>query len=351
MKRILCSLIFVSLQFCIRVFAQSDFSNSIQILTPPIVFVGDVAEIKYVFKTDSDSVFTDNFGTDDFYYDLQTDSSIFDSLSEQLEIIKIYFEKKNDEYTLSISFVAWQIGKIDFPPFDIAALLKSSFSTQPSQNIKIISRVIDLKPIFIDSIVEKTETQDFRPPASPLAIPGTTMIFAIFICAAVLIFAGLFFFCLKFFSIVAFFKKKNSNRYNAKLCKIAKKKLKNLRKKINSADSDFFDADFCREIEKILRDFLEKRFSESFSSISVSAMFSEFENLCGGKLSDFQIDSVEKITQIFNRCDYIRFARDSLDSKRNPRSVYSANLSFSEKNMLLENTQNVIFAVNSADSD
>ncbi|MBQ6780799.1 MAG: hypothetical protein IJP62_06160 [Treponema sp.] len=285
MKRL--HLCFFGLLVLISPLCAASPDDSVQIFMPEKPCIGDTAELRYIFHTDSNLM-----ENEETHKNLPVDMPVFASQSEQCTVLSATLDRFDSEYTLSLSLIGWKAGQIDFAPFILQDYL------------------IDLNPIEIQSVVEKTGASSFRPPAPPLVVPGTTAILAILGVVFILL-LGLAVFALFHIPAIAdFFTKSREERRIKKNMRIALKKLRTLAAKTDSLD----DTRFCAVIQHILREYLSKRFCHDFAPVNSADLYAVFEEICGGELSKEQEDSVQRIMYLFNRTDYIRYAHAALDA-------------------------------------
>ena len=137
---------------------------------------------------------------------------------------------------------------------------------------------------------------------------------------------------IKNFSDFAYFFKRWRNK------RIALRSLK----KILKASLKLSDQDFAGEIEKAMRNYLVHRFDEAFASLTTNKFVLHFYELTGDTLSLGQSISVENLTNLFVRLDYIRFAKDSIDSMRLPENQYKAAFDTGERERTVKSLQEII---------
>lgn len=293
-----------------------------QSLLPMEVFVGDQAELRYSFRSA-----VDFFPNADLVMEEKIDISKFPfrNLYNSLTIKSAYFSRNDMEYVISLQIVPWRPGIIEFPPFDLFSVL----SLSDKDKNKNISYSILFEPIEIKSIVEKTNLRDMQPPAPPFIIPGTTYVLFALLLAALIVFALLLRALIKFGDIRRWFKHMSIRRAYRKNSAIAIKKIKRLfrNKKIS-------DIDFCAGLQNITRAYLDFRFDYPFKSASAHAIRDGFSKICLGDIPDSIAYSVEDLTSMFIRTDYIRYAHDSIDSQLYPPAEHQAKLANYERKSL-----------------
>ncbi|QTQ11057.1 hypothetical protein HRI96_01940 [Treponema parvum] len=296
--------------FKICLFCQAQSFQASQTISPREIFIGDTAEISYTFY--SPAAFPID-GKDSVPVYFEEKEFITDSYT----ILGGNLSRSGNQYTLTFSFIPWRTGKIDIPPFDLLTVLDNNYS----------GFIVDLSPVFVSSITEKTGRRVLQSPAPPILIPGT--IYAIYA-------AGIFFllvfivlvwvlFNLQrvagwFSSLILFF----GYMQNARL---ARRALRRLSK--NEKDTD--DYVFCETMENILRKYLAYRFDKIFLSLTSDRIEAFFYELFAGDIPLSYSVRIENLETLFRRMDYIRYARGSLDSMRLPVSEYTTTLSEDER--------------------
>lgn len=293
-----------------------------QSLLPLEVFVGDQAELRYSFRSA-----VDFFPNADLVMEEQIDINKFPfrNLNSALTIKSAYFSRNDMEYVISLQIVPWRPGIIEFPPFDLFSVL----SLSDKDKNKNISYSILFEPIEIKSIIEKTNLHDVQPPAPPFIIPGTTYALFAILLAALIIFALLLRALIKFGDIRRWLKHLSIRQAYKKNSTTAIKKIKRLfrNKKIS-------DIDFCAALQNISRSYLEFRFNYPFKSASARGIREGFNKICLGDIPDSIAYSVEDLTSMFIRTDYIRYAHDSIDSQLYPPAEHQAKLANYERKSL-----------------
>ncbi|MBR5966556.1 MAG: hypothetical protein IK015_10625 [Treponema sp.] len=293
-----------------------------QSLIPLEVFVGDQAELRYAFRSA-----VDFFPNADLVMEEEIDTSKFPfrNLYNSLTIKSAHFSRNDMEYVISLQIIPWRPGVIEFPSFDLFSILSLS---EKDKN-KNISYSILFEPIEIKSIVEKTNLQDMQPPAPPFIIPGTTYALFAILLLALILFALLLRALIKFGDIRRWLKHMSIRQAYKKNSTTAIKKIKRLyrNKKIS-------DIDFCAALQNITRAYLDFRFDYPFKSASARGIREGFNKICLGEIPDSIAYSVEDLTSMFIRTDYIRYAHDSIDSQLYPPAEHQAKLANYERKSL-----------------
>ncbi len=303
------------------VFAQLSDAQTVQVLSPKEVFVGDTAEISYTFYSpiafpmgESDSV------------TIAFPEQFFEGSSYTLKggILR----RMGNQYRLSVMFTPWKAGSLDIPPFDLLTLLAPDASGYE----------IDLAPVIVASLVEKTGKKTIQPPYPPILIPGT--IYVLYFCGIIILILVILLFrillnldsVIRSFSDFSAFINRTKNKCQA---------LRALKKALKSS-SRMSDSEFAEAVEKSMRKYLVQRFDQAFESLTTNKLLLHFYELTGDTLSVGQSISVENLANIFVRLDYIRFAQNSLDSMRLPENQYKAAFDTGEKEHTVKSLQEII---------
>ena len=158
-----------------ELFAQN--SGVVQILMPKTVYTGDRCELKYVFHSDAD-LFSDNItGQVTSFMELNAQWPSFDKFSDKCFIQNVELERSGFEYTLTLSFIPWKAGVIDFAAFDLAGLIR--YTVDPEKPGTGAVFLIDFEPITVNSISEKLGIDSIQPSSGPAVVPGTVWILAV----------------------------------------------------------------------------------------------------------------------------------------------------------------------------
>ncbi len=295
-RRIFLALAFFSMIPC------AVFSENKQLVIPQKVYVGDTVEIKYLFHSDA-NIFSEYLERID-RIELSKDYSFFAEQSDSFAVKNIYIERNGSEYDLSLTIVPWKNGILTIPPFDLTALIRESLKKSAGG----ISFTVKLDSINVHSLLHQKNVTNFMPQSPPLMLPGTTALLAIFSLILVFIMSALVYFASKIPTFAQFIEQ---ILYILSLRHNSRSAIKELNKLLKKGSRITEDKDYAAEIQRIFRSFLRERFSHDFQAVSTGKIYEEFLELFGGELLGFQASAVEKLTEIFFRTDYIRFARDS----------------------------------------
>lgn len=297
----------------------SDF-KAVQTLSPKEIFVGDTAEISYTFY----SPIAFPMGESDFIP--LTFPEAFQS--REFSVTGGCLSRTGNQYRLSISFIPWKVGLIVFPHFDLLTLLNPSFA----------GYIIDLNPVEVASIVEKTGKKTVRPSLPPVLLPGTTYMLYAAAVACLIFFMLVLKLLFNLNGVLNFF---SGMMVASGYARNARRLLRKL-KKLNRAGKKITDADFAGEVENAVRNYLCVRFDPLFLSTPANGIYSLFQEITGETMSDEQCSCAEKIASLFVRMDYIRYARNSADSFRMPESQYKAEFSEGERAEIVNSLKEIV---------
>ncbi len=307
---------------------QSLSASVKQYVIPKNVYIGDKAELKYVFQTEVD-FFSDKIGEErTSHLDLSTDFYVFEQLKDSCSVLGACLDRTGFEYTLTISIIPWTVGTIFFAPFDLSALIKQSLN----RDYTGAPFLIKLDPVTINSIVEKTQVKSLKPALSPFILPGTIFFISFVVILLILSMACLSIVLVK---VPYFLFLYNVSKSTIAQRKLLRRTIKQLRRLLNVSGKIKDDREFCCRLQYILRMFLTHRFDRPFLSITTDLMYQEFTDVAGGSIDDDADHTVHQILEIFNRTDYVRYASGSIDSFKIPVALHQANLAEGERDMLI----------------
>lgn len=302
-----------------------------QILIPKEVYVGDTAELRFSFNAPVDlfaGVPAEKINDGELL--LSTENPAFKM--QNYDVKQISLRLIGRTYTLSLVFVPWVTGSIKFPPFDLNALIHSETKVSIPEELADKPFVIELQNVEVLSLVEKYDVITLRPPLPPSLLPGTNyIVWSLIILLVLLIFAVIFVLA-KFPMLSEKFYSLSDSLAHVKNARQAKHKIRALLKKNCS------DAEFAQQWQAITRKYLSARFSTPFNSIATNSIAKRIMNVTGNFMSGEQEDSVISLTSLFTRTDYIRFAKDSIDSKLLPAEEHEAAFYPGEKEVIVKLT-------------
>lgn len=317
--------------FCFGGFAQNfaekktSQTGTVQILLPKTVYVGDRCELKYVFHTEADLFENEIFGSKLTSLDLLTDWPVFNNLSEKCLVYRVSLEHTGFEYALTLFFIPWQVGQIDFSSFDLSSLVRASLKRPETA----AGFFVDFAPVTVNSLAEKLKVSSPPQAQGPVTVPGTSFLLILIAAVFLLISGAAVFLLLRIPYFLMLLVLAGKNRKIRKAYKLAVKKINRLlREKID-------DDEFCTRLLSSVREFLCLRFDEEFSSLTCTHFYEKFETFACGSLSETQNQAVANLVEVFGRGDYVRFAKGSVDSFRQPSSLYEAVLAEGEREILV----------------
>lgn len=275
-----------------------------QILIPKFICVGDTLEIKYIFHSDANIFPEEVFSKNSSHLQLDPEYPHFMALQESFSIKDIYIENSGSEYVLSMAIVPWKAGNFVIPPFDLTSLVNYSLKSKK----RGITYIVSIDPIEVNSNLKQNTVSTFLPQSGPLLLPGTTIIIAAFAILFIVLFSALIYFAAKLPAFALLIEK---ILYICSLKKNSRAAIKDLNKLLKKTGFALSDKEYAEQIQKILRSFLKERFERDFQAISTGKLYSEFVDISGGELMDFQEKAVEKTIEIFFRTDYIRFSKNA----------------------------------------
>ena len=301
--------------------AQSDVTQS---TLPKKIFIGDTVELQYTFRSAVD-FFSDSDDSAAFR-EISVKSLGFKYETDDYTVTKASLGRNGLSYTFSMTFIPWRIGNIDFPPFDLARAVYGTTSPDFS---------IDIQPVAVSSILQNADDTSLRPPAGPLLLPGT--VYALYAAAVIIIIilAVLIRLIVKWPVICKARREKKLLRSYARNAKDLFRQLRRLEKN----GPRITDGEFCAELQRLIRRYLDFRYGYHFSTVLTSQFMAAFDDVTAGTLSDKKQHAAETLTAVMSRTDYIRYAHDSIDSKRLPAGQYEAKLGGTEREQLLAMTR------------
>lgn len=301
------------------VFSQSA-SDISQALVPLEVYVGDVAELRYSFKLDSEI-----FSGQNFEKGIDVENIPFENLADALMIKSARFSMRENDCSLVIQFIPWRTGTIDFPAFDLISVLDFDDMAKDEN----FSFKISLLPIEIKSVVEKTGRAEIQGSLPPLMVPGTSYVVFAFVVVAILFLAAIFRALVKFHDLKRWVLQMKVRRQRRRNSILTLRKLKKLLRNGNLSDIEF-----CAGLQNVTRTYLSFRFDFPFESESALGISIAFQKIFLGEIPDFLFPILDDLTALFIRTDYIRYAHGSLDEKREPKSEHEAHLAQGERKSL-----------------
>ncbi|MBQ9539686.1 MAG: hypothetical protein IJU95_10510 [Treponema sp.] len=296
-----------------------------QSLIPKEIYVGDTAQLSCSFHSDVDfyllaqragAVSKMEGGV--LYLDIS--DGYFNQMEPRCTVSSLSMSQVGTTYTLVLRFIPWRTGSLEFIPLDMARLCHAD-----------TGMLVTLEPVQVLSLAKKLGTETLRPVAPPILLPGTNYIVWSIIVLLIVLLVLLAIFAMNFSSAIKrmiIFKEKMGYSYNAF---ISRRKLRGLLKKDWEADSDF-----AQGWQLVMRGYLNYRFNCSFFSVTSKDIFKIITEATGDMLDIEQENAVLSVQAAFIRTDYIRYAKDSPDSRKLPAQDHEAAFNPGEKESIVE---------------
>ena len=311
-------------------------AENLQIVMPKIIYIGDTAEVRYIFHSDAE-IFGKSFPlTENTSISLRTDFHFFKANESNFTVTSADIRRTGSEYTLTINIIPWKTGFCVIPPFNLASLVRFSLESEYGiETHSAIPFIVSLSPIEVKSLVQKTGNNSFMPQSGPLTLPGTTLFLVIIAIVSLILFSALVFVILHLPGIARFI---DNFTYLYSLKRNSRKTIKKILLLQKDSAKIPSDKDFAAELQHILRIFLKKRFSTDFSSVTSAKIPLLFTQIMGGSLSEKQENCVNTLLEIFNRLDYIRFAENAHFLETDKTDGINERISLAERSIrLIEN--------------
>lgn len=256
-----------------------------QILLPKKVYIGDVAELRCNFSSNSPALKqmvtsgTQNISTNLFVTPL--DAKDFEILEVKLSPAGIDF------YQLSIIFKPWKTGSINFPALNLNELQ------------------IQFEPVSIVSITEQNNTSTLKDNLAPFLLPGTAYkLYGLLVILLIILITG-----------IRLFIKRDKIRFyinNKRLLKKYKRNKKRTIRELNKLSREQIeDSLFSEKYQHIMRTYLETRFAYPFTKAATSEFIKGYFIATNNLASEEKQEAFEDITSTFIRTDYIRYKSGS----------------------------------------
>ena len=191
--------------------------------------------------------------------------------------------------------------------------------------------IIDVQSIEVSSILQDQDEAQLRESMGPLLLPGT--MYALYFAAllSVILLIVIFRLVVKRESVRDAYKTWKLLRLYAKNAKELYRSLKRLERAGKKID----DAEFCTELQQLIRRYLDFRFGYRFSAVSSPAIMDTFEKIMAGAMSEKTQSGAMSLAAVLRRTDYVRYARGSIDSKKEPAEEFAADLKADERSSLI----------------
>ena len=260
-----------------------------QSVFPKAIYIGDVAELRCSFTSDS-VVVKGPASTQAFTQPL--DLSVYDIKEISVQPVAAQ-QGEAGNYNLVIKFVPWRTGKLALPDYELQGV-----------------GTIHFEPIEILSLVDQQNISSLRSYSSPLLLPGTAYKIYAGIAVFIVLLVLLIRLIIKWRSVVFWFKNSKLKRRYARSKKNTIRALKALEEK---ASGGFSDSETCTMLQKIMREYLELRLDYPFTKTLTSEMSAAFNTATCGLADEKRYSAFENIISVFVRTDFIRFS-DSADA-------------------------------------
>ena len=309
--------------FCISIcvsaagFTEDDTT---QVVMPKTIYVGDRAELRYTFRSAVD--FFADMNDSALSREIALKSLPFETDTEDYTILDASLERNGLLYTFRLFFIPWNTGSIDFPMFDISAAVYGGAAAP---------FIIDVQSVEVSSILQDQDEAQLRESMGPLLLPGT--MYALYFAAllSVILLIVIFRLVVKRESVRDAYKTWKLLRLYAKNAKELYRSLKRLERAGKKID----DAEFCTELQQLIRRYLDFRFGYRFSAVSSPAIMDTFEKIMAGAMSEKTQSGAMSLAAVLRRTDYVRYARGSIDSKKEPAEEFAADLKADERSSLI----------------
>ena len=309
--------------FCISIcvsaagFTEDDTT---QVVMPKTIYVGDRAELRYTFRSAVD--FFADMNDSALSRKIALKSLPFETDTDDYTILDASLERNGLLYTFRLFFIPWNTGSIDFPMFDISAAVYGGAAAP---------FIIDVQSVEVSSILQDQDEAQLRESMGPLLLPGT--MYALYFAAllSVILLIVIFRLVVKRESVRDAYKTWKLLRLYAKNAKELYRSLKRLERAGKKID----DAEFCTELQQLIRRYLDFRFGYRFSAVSSPAIMDTFEKIMAGAMSEKTQSGAMSLAAVLRRTDYVRYARGSIDSKKEPAEEFAADLKADERSSLI----------------
>ena len=309
--------------FCISIcvsaagFTEDDTT---QVVMPKTIYVGDRAELRYTFRSAVD--FFADMNDSVLSREIALKSLPFETDTDDYTILDASLERNGLLYTFRLFFIPWNTGSIDFPMFDISAAVYGGAAAP---------FIIDVQSVEVSSILQDQDEAQLRASMGPLLLPGT--MYALYFAAllSVILLIVIFRLVVKRESVRDAYKTWKLLRLYAKNAKELYRSLKRLERAGKKID----DAEFCTELQQLIRRYLDFRFGYRFSAVSSPAIMDTFEKIMAGAMSEKTQSGAMSLAAVLRRTDYVRYARGSIDSKKEPAEEFAADLKADERSSLI----------------
>lgn len=290
--------------------------ESQQILIPKQVYIGDKAELRVTFKLNS--ALAEELSYLQIPAQLPLDFFERPVNHTEYEIQSLTLNKMSSEgqtnLVLSINFIPWKTGLIQFPEYNLSAALpfiSSNSASAISENKQIIHQpkesdiALYFEPVEIVSLIKNTESASLKTSESPLLLPGTTYRIYAQLIAALLIIIVAIRLIVKHKAIKLFFK-------NQRLLKKYRKNRRNTEKQLKLLEEkNLTDKETAAQIQRIMRNYLTIRLEAPFTHAITTELTPLFYKTTLGLLPEEKENAFFEIVSVFIRTDFIRYSRNA----------------------------------------
>ena len=347
--RKICCLILGAVLSSIALFAQSSLSAADdfvhQLVFPTVVYVGDQAELHFTFNSPIDFFApADPKRIDGDTLEIDHTRPEFLSADDSFTVNSVVLARNGMSYTLLVSFIPWKPGVIDIPMFDLNACIKD-IKLEDGQSTESSTYGIDLQPVTVESLSQKTNDLSLRPPAPPVLLPGTNYVLWTVIIGGIAFLFLITFLLARLRTIQEFYYTIMEKLGLLRNSHVTRRKIKRL------LDSDISDVEFASSWQRIIRSYLEYRFGCPFVSVTASHVAGVINNATGNMLNESQESAVMDLVSLFTRTDYNVFAQGSIDSRLDPPQEHEAAFADGEKKEIVRITSKCIDGLELVDKD
>lgn len=285
MRRFAAAVCLCLLLICSGVFCAEEQSV---VLLPKEVYVGDAAEVRYVFSAE-----TCMLSADSAVFSAEELAAVWNS-TDDFSVIGGSLSKEGNGYMLAVAFRPWVTGTLDFPPIDINALLAGAEKTT------VPACIADIPPVRISSVAERLGAMQIQPAAAPPLVPGTTYAVYGAAAAALALLLGTAIAAVRFRRILFALRLYTQRVRQIRNYRGARARLRRLQKKKD------MPLEVCAaEIEHVFRSFMESRFLYPFTALATQETAAAIAELTGNTAPAALIEAVDSL---FRTCDCLRYA-------------------------------------------
>lgn len=259
--------------------------KSQQLLVPRQVYIGDRAELRCTFNSAS-SKLKEITATGPAELSLDLFDTELDSSNYEIKDVKL-LPSGVDFYQLSITFVPWKTGSLQFP------------------QVILEDTIIDFEAIEISSIVKEKKLTSIKESQAPFLLPGTTYKLYATLIIIILLIILIVRLIVKHQSVSFFIRSRLLQLKCWHSKKVTEKKLRAQLKSLEQSDKEW-----AENTQKIMRKFLSVKYQLDFTKITTSEILPEIFKITGGIQED-KNQGLERLAEIFVRTDYIRYSSEN----------------------------------------